>query len=142
MPTLRQRKLAKNIIESFDSKEIPTVKALAVSSGYSLESAEAHPHELIRAKGVQDALAEYGFSEENAKKVVAEILLNPENSARDRLTAADMTMKVFGSYAPEKKETKNLNVSVSVDSDKAEQLRQEYEAKLRESLLEENNESE
>lgn len=109
MPTPRQEKLADAIIENLKA-DIPKTKTeIAVSSGYAPSTAEGGTKDIIEQKGVQEALIARGFTLENAKKVVAEILLNPEEKARDRLTAADMTIKVHGGYAPEKILTQTQN---------------------------------
>jgi len=137
MPTLRQKRLAKELILN-EIREPPLqAKDLLVNVCYRESVATTKPGEIIASVGVQEALDELGFTEANAKKVVAKILLNgKEESAQ--LKAADMIFKVKGSYAPT--ESKNLNVDVKVeakDLNKHDTLREEYEAKLRQSYLEE-----
>lgn len=49
----------------------------------------------------------------------------------------DTAYKLKGSYAPEKSQSVNLNVDLNVkDNPKAKKLAEEYEAKLKESILE------
>lgn len=103
MATVKQRRLAKAIIENTASKTPLNKKELLVSSGYSEASATASAKDIIEQKGVQEALEDYGFNENEAMKVVAEIMKNPETNPNDRLKATDQVFKVRGTYAPEKK---------------------------------------
>ena len=135
MATLRQKKLAEALAMSIENGETPTKKDLLVSVGYPESTATTYPGKVLEQKGVREELEDLGFSEATAKKVVAEILINGEEESA-RLKAADMVFKVHGTYAPT--ESKNLNVDVKVeakDSTKHDSLREEYEAKLRESYL-------
>lgn len=101
MATLRQRKLAENIIENLSREKPLNKQELVVSSGYGEITADRHSKTIMEQKGVQEALGDYGFNVENAKKVVAAILETGEND-NVKLKAADMIMKVHGAYAPEK----------------------------------------
>ena len=89
----------------------------------------------MEAVGVQEALVAKGFTLENAKLVVSEILLNPEEKARDRLTAADMTIKVHGGYAPEKKLNVNMDMSIE-DFKQYEELSLKYDEDMKRKMLE------
>lgn len=137
MATLRQKRLAKELILNEIREEPLNAGALLEKVGYSESVASARPGTVISSEGVKEALDELGFTEANAKKVVAKILLSgKEESAQ--LKAADMIFKVKGSYAPT--ESKNLNVDVKLESKdlgKHDSLREEYEAKLKQSYLEE-----
>jgi len=73
------------------------------SVGYSVLSADKKATEIIESKGTIDALNDYGFNLDNAKMVVAEILLDSKTDKNTRLNAAKEVFKVFGEYAPEKK---------------------------------------
>lgn len=115
MPTILQRNLAENIVKNIKNRKPKTKKELVVSSGYSEMSAESSAHFIIEQKGVQEALEEFGFTEDNAKKVVAEILLSDKTQASDRLRAASEVFKVKGSYAPEKTINANMNVSIDIE---------------------------
>lgn len=92
--------------------------------------------QMAKQKGVRKTLkTHYGFTDEDARRVVAQILHSEEEKAADRLAAADKVFKVLGSYAPEK--SINLNVQVNKDEDpKTKALREEYERKLKETLKE------
>lgn len=135
MPTPRQQKLAQAIVENAQRDKPLNKKELLVSSGYSVSSAESVPSRVLEAEGVQDALEELGFSENNAKQVVGELLMDPSQDGNIRLNAAKEVFKVHGSYAPEKKITANVHVERKVDDEELETLRLEYEDKLRDKLI-------
>lgn len=110
MPTIRQKRLAKAIIEDSKSTLPKSGGELLKSVGYSEATAIGHTSEILEAEGVKEALDDLGFSEDAAKKVVSEILHKEGAKDHDRLDAADKVFKVHGSYAPEK----NLNVNVDL----------------------------
>lgn len=119
MPTIRQKRLAKAIIENSTADEPLNKQELLEKVGYSQSIATTKPTDVIQAIGVQEALAEYGFTEENASKVVTDILLNDKQESQHRLKAADMIFKVKGSYAPERHITVSLKPEAS---DKVKEL--------------------
>ena len=118
MPTLLQQKLAKRIIEVDLSGQRITKQALLESVSYGKISKQ--PSRVLKSKGVQEVLAEYGFSEDNAKKVVAKILLSDKSKDENKLKASDQIFKVRGSYAPERHI--NLDLVSSVSSLTTEEL--------------------
>ena len=135
MPTPLQEKLAEAIIENAKADKPETLGSVLEKVGYAKSVATGKPGEIIERDGVQEALEARGFTLENAKKVVSEILLNPEEKARDRLTAADMTIKVHGGYAPERK----LNLNVTADAEEFAQflsMSEEYDEKMKRKMLE------
>lgn len=115
MPTILQRNLAENIVKNLKRKKPLNKKELVVSSGYDLTTAEKQVPAVFEQKGVIEALEDFGFTEDNAKKVVAEILLSDKTQASDRLRAASEVFKVKGSYAPEKTINANMNVSMDIE---------------------------
>lgn len=108
------------------------------AAGYSEYVSLKVPGETIDRNGVKEVLKEkYGFTEDNAKIVVADLMLDEEQDGNVRLKAADMTFKVLGSYAPEKTVQQSVNVEGSPqDYVEAEKLRLEYEEKLRKQIEE------
>lgn len=108
------------------------------AAGYSEYVSLKVPGVTIDSHGVKEVLKEkYGFTEDNAKKVVADLMLDEEQDGNVRLKAADMTFKVHGSYAPEKTMQQSVNVEGSPqDYVEAEKLRLEYEEKLRKQIEE------
>lgn len=110
MVTTRQKRLAKNLIENTRRAKPLNKKELVVLSGYGEISAKSSAHLIIEQKGVKEALNDYGFNEESAKKVVGEILTNKVAQDKDRLKAADMVFDVHGSKAP----TKHMSVNVDL----------------------------
>jgi Holliday junction resolvasome RuvABC DNA-binding subunit len=107
MATIRQKRLAENMVLTLKEKKKETFQDLLVASGYSLTTAKKQAGIIIQREGVQKELERLGFNEETVKGVVAEILLSGKNS--DRLKAADMIFKYLGSYAPEKKAITTAN---------------------------------
>ena len=107
--TLRQRKVAKTIVDAIRSGETPTGKAVLKSANYAQSVIDTHSTKIIESEGVQKALKDYGFTEDNAKKVVASILLSKKSRDENKLKASEQIFKVHGSYAPEK----NLNINVN-----------------------------
>lgn len=129
MPTLKQRALAKAIVENAASGKVKTAGELLEIAGYDKTTALSSPGRTIEQVGVQQALEEYGFTEDNAKSVVGEILLNGDVDPNARLKAADMVFKVKGSYAPEKSLSVQLKHEVK-ETAVVDALTEEYEAKL------------
>ena len=116
--TIRQKKLAKVIIEnSIIDKPLNAGQMLA-KVRYGKISRQ--PSRVLKSKGVQQALQDEGFSEDNAKKVVTEIMLNSEAEPNARLKATDQVFKVKGSYAPEK----SINLNIEVPTEKQNQAKE------------------
>lgn len=120
MGTIKQQRLAKAIVENIKSDKPLNKGQLLESSGYPKSLQEGNPGKIIEQKGVQEELIKMGFTEDNAKKVVTEIMNNPKAKDEARLKAADMTFKVHGTYAPEK--NINLNLDVSINNQELEDL--------------------
>jgi hypothetical protein len=132
--TNKQRKLAEMIVENAAVDKPLNGGEMLAKVGYSPNLVK-QPGRVIEAEGVQTALAEMGFTEQNAKNVVAEILLNPDGDANVRLNAAKEVFKVKGSYAAEKTMAVNLNLEGKITDEEAETLRLEYEQKLKDRYL-------
>lgn len=114
MATLKQQKLAKEIVETFAAKKTKTAQELLVSAGYDQTTAEASPGRTISQKGVKEELFKLGFDTQNANRVVAEILNDETNEPKDRLKAAELVYKVQGDFAPEKHITITKKI-ISID---------------------------
>ena|SRR3990167_198634 len=112
MPTLRQRKVAKAIVENLQSDEPLTAGKMLEKVRYGKISKQ--PSRVIESEGVQEALEDLGFTEDNAKKVVSEIMLDSDNDANARLKATDQVFKVKGSYASEHQDQVNILIPVLV----------------------------
>lgn len=111
MPTTRQKRVAKLIIENATLDKPLTGGEIVENSGYGV-SMKKNPQVILGSEGVKEALNDYGFNEDNAKKVVAKILLKEDAQDKDRLKAADMVFDVHGSKAPQKHININTNVSI------------------------------
>lgn len=136
--TAKQRKIAKLLIEN-ETLDKPLNKMQMLEKvGYAKSMQTAKANDVIESEGVKEALNDYGFNEHNAKLVVAEILLNSDNEPNSRLKAADMTFKVFGSYAAEKSTSLNLTVEARLDDkDDLNAIREEFDKKLKAKLINE-----
>lgn len=137
MSTNLQKNLAENIVKNLKRKKPLNKKELVVSSGYGAVSAESSAHIILEQKGVQEELENLGFTESNAKKVVAEILLDPKQKGDTRINAAKEVFKVEGSYAPEKTQALNLNIEAHISNPKLKELNDEYNRKVIEALKDE-----
>lgn len=115
MSTVLQQKLAENIVENLTREEPLNKKELLVSAGYAEATAASIAGDVIQSVGVQRELKELGFSTEGAKAVIEEIMYDKRIKPETRVSAAREMLKVTGGYAPEKKETKTLNVNVDVE---------------------------
>ncbi len=81
--------------------------------GYSETVAEAKPQAIIDQKGVQQALDDFGFNEDNAKQVVSEIMLDKRVKPDSRLRATDQVFKVHKSYG-EMESQKQINIVIPI----------------------------
>ena len=116
--TLRQKKVARRLMEAIENGETISKGQLLKDTGYSVSS-QNQPKRILEADGVLEELEEAGFSETKAKSVLAGILnaptifemVTPEN----QIKAAQEVFKVRGSYAATKtfSESRNLNVEVN-----------------------------
>jgi Holliday junction resolvasome RuvABC DNA-binding subunit len=112
-PTPRQRRAARIMADIAMGKrtDIKNQGDIVVEAGYSAAT-RVIPHKLLDTIGVKEALADIGFNEHTAKKVVEQILSSNEAAHKDRLKAADMVFKVHGTYAAEK----HVSLNVEIDS--------------------------
>ena len=131
MPTLRQKRVAKKIIIASQLDNPPTGGEILKSTDYGID-AQRNPGRILESEGVKEALSDYGFSEENAKKVVGKVMNDDSVEPHARLKAADLTFKVHGTYAPEK--SLALNVNVSSENKEAKELAGKYEEELKKTL--------
>ena len=111
MPTIKQKRVAKLIIENSTLDNPLTGGEIVENSGYGV-SMKKNPQVVLNSEGVGEELKTQGFTEENAKKVVQEIMLDPLKDSNARLKATDQVFKVHGSYAPDK----NININMNVKS--------------------------
>lgn len=112
MPTVKQRKVAKLLIENESLDKPLNGGQMLAKVGYSRSMQTAKVNDVLESEGVLEALNDYGFNVENAKKVVGAILETGEND-NVKLKAADMIMKVHGAYAPEKVVNMNYNTDTN-----------------------------
>lgn len=132
MGTTKQKKLAKVIVENSVKDAPDTAGKLLEKVGYS-KNLVKQPGRVIEQQGVKEELAVLGFTEENAMKVVTEIMTSDKAQDKDRLKATELTFKVHGSFAPEKKAIVNLNVDIK--DEKAQEIADKYEGELQDKFL-------
>lgn len=111
--TTKQKNFAAKIADGASG----VVAALAVyeikSHGDNEASARAIASQNLTKPIVLEELEKLGFNEDNAKRVVAEILNDKDEEGTTRLNAADKVFKVMGTYAAEK--SFNLTATASVE---------------------------
>lgn len=95
--TIRQRKLAEVIIENSTLDKPLNGGEMLAKVGYS-KGIQKSPSRVIEAEGVQSVLEDYGFTVDNAKKVVSSILLNEKEKSDTRLRASEQVFKVHKAY--------------------------------------------
>lgn len=111
--TLKQRLLARSVAENYKTGNRKKITQLVLEAGYSSKVADRKPGKILDSYGVKAELKKLGFSEFNAKRVVAEIMNNPKVDPNARLKATDQTFKIHGTYAPEK----SLNVNINANAE-------------------------
>lgn len=118
MPTIKQRRVAKGLIDNLAAKKPSTQKEIIEAAGYSPKTASNAATQIMQNEGVKESLISFGFNEERAKEVVAEILVAGENDTV-KLKAAEMIFKVHGTFAAEK----HVNLNITTEpSDKIKEL--------------------
>jgi hypothetical protein len=105
MSTIKQKKVAKLIIDNFEGKKKLTGQKMLENAGYGKGVAKTSGR-VINSTGVKNALKDYGFNEEAAKREVGKILM--AGKEENRLKAAAEIFKVLGSY---KKEVTPININ-------------------------------
>lgn len=106
--------VAAEIVKAVESGEKVNATEILRRSGYAPLNAgkRGRGTQVLQSNGVKKALEVEGFTEENAKKAVADILLGSRQE-RNRLDAADKVFKVFGSYV--KENASEVNVTIQID---------------------------
>lgn len=142
MATLKQKELAKAIIDNVRKGNPETASHLMARVGYSRVTIDKLVNRTIQSEGVRSALNDFGFNEDNAKKIVGKFVKTPIDETKItpeiQLRAAQEIFKVHGSYAPEKSQSVSVNVDVPLTQTdtKINSMRKEYKEKLRQQLLE------
>lgn len=113
MPTAKQKKVAQLLIENIELDKPLNGGQMLAKVGYSKSMQHAKVNDVLESEGVKEALNDYGFNVETAKRVIGQILTDGEND-NVKIKAADMVLKVHGTYAPEK--SVNLNINEIHDS--------------------------
>ncbi|MFH1170388.1 MAG: hypothetical protein V1704_02420 [Candidatus Vogelbacteria bacterium] len=119
MATARQKKLAEVIIKNSTLDKPLDAGEMLENAGYKPGSVN-YPRRVIQSIGVQKVLHDYGFNEDNARKVVASVLLDENCDPNTRLRVADLVFKICDSYPKVK-----VSFPVQVDFD-TERAKYEY----------------
>lgn len=117
MATLRQKAVARTIVDNYKNGTIQTAGTVLEKVGYSKLVATRKPKEIIESKGVKEELRNLGFNVEGADKVVGRILYKGKKE-ENRLRAADMVYRRFGSYKEGEGGSKTLILVVSDETQK------------------------
>lgn len=112
MSTLKQKRLAKALIQEMTEPTGKTGYELLINTGYAPTTATSETGEIIESKGVKEALRREGISIDEADKVVNKIL--HKGREMNRLTAAGLIYKRLGGFAPEKRTIMTVNVTDEV----------------------------
>lgn len=135
MATIKQKRIAKLIVENVTLDKPLNGGQMLAKVGYAKSMHKAKVNDVLESEGVLETLTEYGFTEDNAKRVVGEIMLDPRQKGDTRINAAKEVFKVRGSYAPEKSQALNVNVELrKKDNPEINELLAEYKKKLKEKL--------
>lgn len=127
MPTMKQKKAFEKILEK--PRAIGTVMR---EVGYS-ENTIVDPKNLTESKGWKE-LMEIHLPDDRLAKKHSQLL--EDEKSEIQVKTLDMAYKLKGSYAPEK--TVNVNLEGKIEmSPKEKELKEEYEAKIQESYLNE-----
>ena len=102
--TENQKKVAKLIIDNTKLDKPLNGGEMLAKVGYS-KGLRRQPSRILKSDGVKEALKDFGFTEDNAKKIVAKILLGKKSRDENKLKAAEQIFKVHGSF----KEKENPN---------------------------------
>lgn len=96
MPTTKQRKLAKELLNAAAMDKPPTAGQMLAKVGYS-KNLVKQPGRVIEAQGVKDALAEYGLTEELiATSLVSDIKAKKKNRLGELRLGAELLGKLKG----------------------------------------------
>lgn len=98
MPTIKQKRIAKLIIENATLDKPLNGGQMLAKVGYAKSMHKAKVNDVLESEGVIEVLNDYGFNEDNAKKVVSEIMLSKKVEPNARLKATDQVFKVHKSY--------------------------------------------
>jgi riboflavin synthase alpha subunit len=129
MPTIRQKRVAKKIIENLQTSKPLTGGEIVEASGYGV-SMKKNPQVVLNSVGVLEELATLGFTLEAADETVAYLLKHAEKE-ETQLNAADKIYKRLGGYAAEKHVNLNVDIEYSNEDKEAIELLKEHDRNLR-----------
>ncbi len=113
MATIKQKRVANLIIENMTLDKPMTGGEIVESSGYGV-SMKKNPQVVLESDGVKEELELAGFSLNNAKRVVTEIMLDDKQKAEARLKATDQVFKVHHAYEDGSGGTRPINLVIPI----------------------------
>ena len=112
MATLKQRKVAKQIVKAVELDKYPTGGEIVESSGYG-KSMRLFPGRILESIGVKEELKRLGFSVEAADQVIWQ-MLHRGRKEETKIKAAQEIYKRMGAYEDTKQgANKNLIIVLS-----------------------------
>ena len=106
-PTLKQKRVAKQIVEAIKLDSPPTGGEIVENSGYG-KSMRLFPGRILESLGVKEELKRLGFSVEAADQVIWE-MLHEGKKEETKIKAAQEIYKRMGAYEDTKQgASKNL----------------------------------
>ena len=113
----RSNMLRKQLAHVIAKKSPKSAKDALIMAGYSPITAGHNQTEIINSEEVQKELARIGFTEAHAKARIASIMNAPIVSEMitpdNQLRASELALKVFGSFAPDKLEVKQVIAKIT-----------------------------
>ena len=107
MSTLKQKRVAKQIVKAATLDKPPTGGEIVENSGYG-KSMRLFPGRVLESKGVKEELRNLGFSVEAADEVIWQLLHNAKKE-ETKVKAAQEIYKRMGAYEDTKQgASKNL----------------------------------
>ena len=112
MSTIKQKRVAKLLIDAAAMDNPPTKGQILESAGYGKGVAKT-PDRVLEAQGVKDALAEYGLTEELITTALVADIYNKENN---RLGELKLGAEILGMTKREDSGNKTLIINVTSET--------------------------
>lgn len=113
MPTTKQRKLAKELMDNALLDKPKGSTELLEKVGYATNTAEHKQKSIIEAQGVKDALAEYGLTEE---LITTALVSDIQNKEKNRLGELRLGAELLGKLDKKNEGNRTVIVVVSTES--------------------------
>lgn len=131
--TNMQERLAHVMAQEIANPTNKTKKQMLIDAGYSEQTADKQPDNMMQAIGVQIHLERLGMSRAAADSRLLEILHNGQES--NSLRALDIYYRLTGAYIPTRHERLIVNAQLVKPSEDTTKLIVEFEKQLRAKLV-------